>query len=157
MLHNFRSHMLALLLLLPLLAGCATAGFQNLETPHVTLSNVQPMDSMGVFEQHYDVTLRIQNPNNVDLPIDGLNYKVILNDREFARGVSRDRVVIPALGDEIIHVTVTNSPFDWVKQIDRLNSTPNIQPSYKIEGTLFLQGFGGRKLPFSQAGTFAGM
>lgn len=158
MYHNLKRHalfhMLLSLMLLPLLAACTTAGLQDLQSPHVTLSNIAPSDSMTFFEQRYDVALRVQNPNNVPLSVDGLNYTVTLNEREFARGVSRDKISIPALGDEVIHVTVTNSPLDWVKQIDQLNSHPDIKPSYKIEGTLFLQGLGGRRLPFLQSGWF---
>lgn len=154
MLQGYRIAALLWLLSLPLLAACATSGLRDLESPYVTLSNVSPANSMSIFEQRYDVALRVQNPNNVDLPVDGFNYTLILNDREFARGVSRDNVVIPALGEQVIHVTVTNSLLDWVKQIDRLNNNPTLKPSYKVQGTLFLQGLGAQRLPFSQAGTF---
>lgn len=155
MLSEIRAYLvLSFCLLLPLLTACATGHLRNLEEPRVTLVDVVSAEAPGVFEQRYNVTLRIQNPNNVDLPLEGLNYTVFLNDREFARGVSRDHAVVPALGEEVVHVTVTNSPLDWVKQIDRLQSDPALQPSYKVQGALFLQGYGQQRLPFSQSGQF---
>ena len=89
-----------------LVAACA--GLQDVQTPNVTLSNIEPASDMTLFEQRYDVTLRIQNTNNVSLPLSGLSYAVTLNGQEFARGVSRDRVVIPALGEKLVHVTVSS-------------------------------------------------
>lgn len=146
--------MLLTLLWLPLLAACATGGPDGLQSPYVSLSNITPGDSMTFFEQRYEVALRVQNPNNTPLPIAGMNYHVILNDREFARGVSHEETLIPALGEAIVHVTVTSGPLDWLKQIDRLESDPALKPSYKIEGAFFLSGFAVRRVPFSQAGTF---
>ncbi|MCM2343216.1 MAG: LEA type 2 family protein [Alphaproteobacteria bacterium] len=146
--------LLFVVLWLPLLAACASAGFNDLQTPYVQLSNITPGENMTFFEQRYDVALRIQNPNNVALPVAGLNYRVVLNDREFARGVSRDQTLILALGEEIVHVTVTSNPLDWLKQIDRLQSNPDLKPSYEVDGVLFLSGAAGRRLPFAQRGTF---
>lgn len=144
-----------LIVFLPLLlVACASAGLSNLQAPQVSLSNIEPSGSMTFFEQRYDVALRVQNPNNTDLHVTGMNYNVVLNGQDFARGVSRNAVTIPALGEQIIHVTVTNSPLDWVKQIERLNSDPSLQPSYKVNGALFLRGFGNRSLAFSQSGKF---
>lgn len=154
MISRLTLHRYLAVLLLPVLAACATSGLGNLQPPHVTLSNIAPADNMTFFEQRYHVTLRVQNPNNTDLPVDGLNYNVTLNGKEFARGVSQDDVTIPALGEGLVHVTVTSSPFDWVRQIDQLNRNPDLRPSYKVDGSLYLKGLGNRRLPFSQSGTF---
>lgn len=136
-----------------LLAGCS-AGLNNLQTPEVTLSNIAPAAEMTVFEQRYDVTLRVQNPNNVVLPLSGLSYAVTLNDQEFARGVSNEKIAVPALGESLVHVTVTSGPLDWIKQIGHLQANPEINPSYRVEGVLYLDDYSGRKLPFSKAGRF---
>jgi LEA14-like dessication related protein len=136
-----------------MLTACA-AGFTDLQTPNVTLSNIQPAADITVFEQRYDVTLRIQNTNNVALPVSGLSYAVTLNEQEFARGVSNENVVIPALGERLVHVTVTTGPLDWIKQVDHLQSKPETVPTYSITGVLYLEGLPGRKLPFSKSGKF---
>lgn len=154
MISRLKLHHYLAAFLLPLLAACATSGLGNLQSPHVTLSNIAPADNMTFFEQRYHVTLRVQNPNNTALPVDGLNYNVTLNGKEFARGVSQDDVTIPALGEGLVHVTVTSSPFDWVRQIDQLNRNPDLRPSYKVDGNLYLKGIGNSRLPFSQSGTF---
>lgn len=136
------------------LSACASTGVGGLQAPYVSLSNITPAADMTFFEQRYDVALRVQNPNNVDLSVTGLNYRVILNDREFARGVSRDQMKIPALGEKVVHVTVTSGAFDWFKQINRIQSNPDLKPSYKVEGTLHLQGPFSRSLSFENSGSF---
>lgn len=135
------------------LAACA-AGLADLQMPAVTLSNIEPAADMTLFEQKYDVTLRVQNPNDVDLPISGLSYAVTFNDQEFARGVSNEKTVIPALGEGLVRVTMISGALDWIKQINRLQTDPGLNPSYSVSGVLYLEGYAGRKLPFSKSGQF---
>ncbi len=142
------------LLLFPILCLTACSALGPLQTPDVTLSNIEAGKGMTLFEQRYDVTLRIQNPNNADLPVSGLSYAVTLNDQEFARGVSNERIVIPALGEKLVHVTVTSNPLDWINQINQLQANPERSPSYSVSGVLYLEGLAGRELPFSKAGKF---
>jgi LEA14-like dessication related protein len=139
---------------LPILFLLACTALGPLQTPDVTLSNIETGRGMTLFEQRYDVTLRIQNPNNADLKLSGLSYAVTLNDQEFARGVSNERTVIPALGEKLVHVTMTSSPLDWINQINQLQANPELSPSYSVSGVLYLEGFTGRELPFSKAGKF---
>lgn len=142
----------AALLTVLILAACV-AGPGSLQPPNVTLSNVVPASGMTVFEQRYDVTLRIQNPNNAALPVSGLSYAIKLNGQEFARGVSNEHITVPALGDSLMKVTVTSTALDWLRQIERVQTTPDINPSYEVKGVLYLEGYGNNRLPFSQAGS----
>jgi len=135
------------------LAACA-AGLGDLQAPNVTLASIAPAENMTVFEQRSDLTLRIQNTNNVDLPVSGLSYVVTFNGEEFARGVSNERLTVPALGEKLMRVTVTSGPLDWMRQLVRLQGDPALTPSYKVEGILYLDDYAGRKLPFSKTGEF---
>lgn len=135
------------------LSACVTNP-DTLEPPNVTLANIAPAGDMTLFEQRYDVTLRVQNPNDAVLPVKGISYAISLNEQEFARGVSDDAVRIPALGEELVKVTVASSPLDWLRQIGQLQNNPAFSPSYSVQGKLYLQGYGDKVLPFSQAGKF---
>lgn len=140
------------LLLLTFLAACAGTGLGGLEAPNVTLADLRPK-GMTVFEQQYDIALRVQNPNNRPLAINGLNFSVDINGQEFARGVGREKTTIPALGDGIIHITVTSSTFDWLRQLDKLGRNDGKDLSYALKGSLFLDGMGMGRLPFTRSGT----
>lgn len=113
-----------------------------------------PSEEMTVLEQRYDLGLRIQNPNDVPLPVAGMKYALILNGQEFARGVGGEKTVIPALGEGIVHVTVTSGALDWIGQIARLQNAQGSSLSYELAGEIYLQGRPGRPLPFSESGRF---
>ncbi|MCA1804270.1 MAG: hypothetical protein LC646_02710, partial [Xanthomonadaceae bacterium] len=64
---------------------------QKPQAPRVSLVNVQ-LSSMELLEQRYGLTLRIQNPNDFALNIQGLDFEVELNRMPFASGVAAQRV-----------------------------------------------------------------
>ena len=72
------------LLFIAMLSGCAALQ-STIETPHVTLNNLQVID-MTLLEQRYAVTLRVQNPNPIPLPISGMNFQLDINDTELGPG-----------------------------------------------------------------------
>jgi LEA14-like dessication related protein len=55
---------------LVLLAGCAVFG-PKMEAPSVTISELHAKEST-LLEQRFLAKLRIQNPNAIDLPIEGV-------------------------------------------------------------------------------------
>src|SRR5262245_22277308 len=62
--------------------ACSTLP-RNIEPPRMNIVNIAPKD-IAIFEQRYDVQLRIQNPNDADLGIKGLRFDIELNDQQFA-------------------------------------------------------------------------
>ena len=81
---------------LMLSGGCASVG-TSVDTPYITLAGVWLVD-VNLLEQRYRMRLRIQNPNPFSLNIDGLDYRVEINDKEFARGVSNQAFSVPRYG-----------------------------------------------------------
>lgn len=139
-------------LLLALFLSACAAGMTTMEPPNVTLADLRPR-GMTVFEQQYDIALRIQNPNDRALAINGLNFTVDLNGKEFARGVGNEKTIIPAFGDGLIHLTVTSSTFDWIRQLERFGKNQDKDFTYALSGSLYLDNAGGHKLPFTRSGT----
>ena len=144
---KFAPLVIVLSLLMPACASLLTGG---LEAPNVTLVDIRPK-SMTMFDQQYDLSLRVQNTNDKDLALSGLNFALKLNDDEFARGVSRNKVTIPALSDALVHVTVSSSTLDWLQQIQKLDQKKQQGFTYELTGTLYLDSPAGR-LPFSRSG-----
>jgi len=134
---------------LSLLTGCSTGMFgRTAIPPEVHVADLEVVEG-GLFEQRFRVVLRVINPNNFDLPLDGMRFALDLNDRPFARGSTPHGVVIPRLSDATISVDATTSTFDIVRQL--LNADSHEAVTYALEGSAFLGG-SRRELPFRQAG-----
>ena len=117
-----------------LLAACASLGGYR-EQPRVSLVSIQPLD-MTLLEQRYQLSLRILNPNDVELPVSGLSYSVEINDRELAYGVSRQAVTIPALGEAVVGVEVVSSLLGMLRQLQSLDDGKKHGLDYRISGRL---------------------
>lgn len=134
------------------LSGCA--GWQSgTETPHVTLNNIQPLD-MTLLEQRYAVTLRIQNPNPVPLPVSGMNFQLDINDTEFGRGVTNTAVTVPPYGEALVEIRLVSNLMRMFNQIRALESGQGTNLRYRLSGGLNLTSRMG-KLPFEYRGEFA--
>ncbi len=146
---NIRS---ALALFAVLLWGCAGAGLgsRDLEPPEVTLADIS-FRGAGLLEQRLGLVLRLRNPNNVDLPLDGLNVRLEIGGEPFATGLSNENVTIPALTEETVTVEAVSATADLVNQLRAVTGFEDLE--YTIAGTAFLRGEDRRQLPFEREGT----
>jgi LEA14-like dessication related protein len=120
------------------LTGCATLGGLN-EAPRVSLVGIEPVD-IQLFEQRYRVTLRLQNPNDRDITIRGLDYEIVVNERVFARGVSGKPVTIPAWGENTAEVEVVSTLWRVMEQLEELGSRDKPSLDYAISGHVNVDG-----------------
>jgi len=113
--------------------GACAGLMQKLEPPRVSLSGLEP-EEFGLFEQRYLLRLRVQNPNDVELPIAGMDFRLYLNGEEFASGVSDRQVTVPAFGEQLIEARVTSSLAGIIEQLRRMNRTEEQVFSYRLAG-----------------------
>jgi LEA14-like dessication related protein len=85
----------SLLLALLMLNACVSTRF---EAPRLSIVNVG-MVSADVFSQQFRIRLHVQNPNDRELPIKGIEYELFLQGDSFAEGISNQPFVVPALGE----------------------------------------------------------
>jgi LEA14-like dessication related protein len=103
------------LLLVLAAAGCASVS--SLEAPEVRVTSLQMLEPVpGSLEQRFAVGLRLVNPNNRAIAVDGLDFELDLNDRRLARGVTNNPFELPRLGEAETLVVVTTSLFDVLRQ-----------------------------------------
>lgn len=115
-----------------LLAACAGVG--NLEKPQVSLAGLA-LDDFNLFEQRFLVTLRVTNPNDTSVTVDGVDFDLMLNGEHFASGVGRDQVTLPRMGEALVTLKVTTNLGSLWKQIRALQTTH--QPlAYRMTGKL---------------------
>jgi LEA14-like dessication related protein len=140
----------AALALLLTLAGCSSLA-PKIEAPRLTIVRVA-MTSGDIFSQNFLVQLNVQNPNDRELPIKGIDYKLFLQGDSFAEGVSARPFVVPALGETDFDMTVrTNFVSSVGRLLTRLNGKTTVE--YIIEGKVLLQSGMVRNIPFQESGT----
>jgi LEA14-like dessication related protein len=132
-----------------LFSGCALA--PKLETPRLNLVSIQ-MTSADMFNQQFIVRMNVQNPNDRDLPVNGIDYKIFLEGDRFAEGMSSVPFVIPALGEKEFDLPVrTNFVSSLGRLLSRLNGKRQVH--YVIEGKVMTKLGIIHKVPFSESGT----
>jgi LEA14-like dessication related protein len=134
-----------------LLGACSTLP-TNLIAPKVDLVGIQMM-STDMFAQKFRVRVKVENPNDLELPVKGLEYQILLMGDSFAEGNSTDRFVLPANGEAEFDMIVTTN---FVSSLDRLISRvgggklENLD--YEISGDVLLEKGMVRKIPFAHHG-----
>ena len=133
-----------------LLAACATVP-PDIEPPKISIANIAPKD-FAIFEQRFDVQLRIQNPNEKDLGINGIRFDIDLNEKEFANGMSGEKVAIPRFGSQVMNVEVITGISSFLRQVQELNKAGAGKIRYRLKGTAFVDAPSSFKLPFDEKG-----
>lgn len=138
-----------------LLAAAALAACVGLptgaEAPSVTIADFG-VGSVSLFEQQFNLKLRIQNPNSAELKIDGIAFEVEINDEPFAKGVGNQPLAVPRFSSAFMPVEAVSSLGSLLRQFANAagDGKPGIR--YRIKGTLSVGG--GVRIPFDRRGDF---
>lgn len=130
--------------------GCSALR-PDLKAPRLALIAVA-MTSADIFNQQFLVRMNVENPNDRELPIKGLDYKLFLEGDGFARGSLNKPFVVPANGEIDFDITVRTN---FVSGVGRLLSRLNgrTQVNYSVEGTLLTDIRFLKKIPFNETGS----
>lgn len=138
-------------LAMSLLVSCKTMS-EPMEEPIVHLSDLRVRD-VQLFEQRYTLALRVENPNPQELPVNGLSYRVLLNNVELGRGASRQSVTIPPYGESVIEVDVVSNTLSLLPRVRDIASGAVNAMRVSITGNMNLANRAA-PLPFSFQGDF---
>ncbi len=145
---------LAAILLSLGLAGCAH--LMQLEAPDVQLTRLEILEpTPGALEQRFAVGLRLINPNNRAIKLNGLDFELEVNGQRLARGVSDRPFELPRLGDAETSVIVTTSLYDVLRQAVLLGDRRTTALDYRLRGRLHLGVGLLRSLPFDHRGSLS--
>ncbi len=137
---------LAGLLAVAILPGCASWLMKG-EPPEVLVSNVTPLEA-SAFEQRLQVDLRIRNPNDFDLAVTGIDFRLDLNGNRLARGLGNKELIVPRLSDAVTSVETSTSTLQVVRQLLSFSGDQSL--TYHVTGVLHTKD---GRLPFDNSGT----
>lgn len=138
-----------------LLIAVALSGYgllvPRLQTPRLSIVDVE-VRKANLLEQQLRVRVRVENPNDRSLPVQGLSYTVYLGGQEFATGLSDASFVVPALGTAEFNMDVTANA---AGALFAILSRPRGQGiDYRMKGRVELTHGWLRSIPFEESGAF---
>ena len=123
--------LLAGVLALLALAGCAGIGLGNVfREPDVDVVGAE-LTRTGISGADILFEFEVDNPNGVALVLDGLDYRLRLNDRPLLDGRQDKRTEIGANAESRVNLPVSIQYDDIVRALETLND--NDRPSYELQ------------------------
>jgi LEA14-like dessication related protein len=130
-------------------AGCASQF--KFEAPKLSVVSMK-VQSADIFSQRLQVRMRVQNPNDRELPVKGISYRIEVNDSELAQGLADAPFVVPAMGEAEFDVQVTANLASALSQLlSRRGSSDTIE--YRLVGNVALSSGFLRHIPFDEHGS----
>ena len=127
-------------------AGCSSGLFGLAEKPKANLVRVFPRGT-NLMGTTLIFVVNVENPNNQDIKVKSVAYKVFLSGKEFSQGATEKEILVPGKQSAEIEVPLA------VRYQDLLNSLGDIimanEVAYKIEGTAKLSFI---NIPFNKEG-----
>jgi len=143
---------LLILLLAFGLAACSGLPF-NAVAPKVSVAEVN-IKRLGLFEQRFDVGLRVSNPNDFDLTIEALEFELEVNGHPFASGLSQTSTWIAATSSTLLRLDAITQSKDLIRQIEALSpESLKVGVPYRIRGRLKTDR-SRNWVPFDRAGVY---
>jgi LEA14-like dessication related protein len=142
----------AALLAALVLGGCAALA-PHFEPPRLFLVHVEVKDAT-LGEQHFRVRMRVENPNDRELPVRGIDYTIRLGGEDFGAGSSVSAFTVPAHGEaEFELLMTTNLATTLWKVLPRLRDSS--QPlEYRLVGKVSTGLAFLHTIPFDERGSF---
>ena len=148
---NALQNILVALIAGAVLAGCAGVPTGEMAPPSVTIADFG-VGSASLFEQQFNLKLRIQNPNPEDFRVDGVAFDLEINGEPFAKGVGNQALTVPRYGSGFMPVEAVSSLGGVVKQFSRIVQGDGPVFTYRIKGSLSVAS--GTRIPFDRSGEF---
>lgn len=129
-------------------AGTATL----IDSPSVNLTSVELADvSLG--RQTFHLGFDVDNPNPFPLPIQAVEYRVILDEEKFAGGATEGSFTVPARGHDDFTISVDLDMLSTATHLSALlRGGMREAVRYELQGSLTVDIPFTKPLPFSSTG-----
>lgn len=117
-----------------LLSGCSSLGSRD--PLNIDVAGIEPLPGQGM-EVRFNLTLRVQNPNDSAIDYDGIALEMEINDQPLATGVSDQKGQVPRFGESLIKVPLSISAYSMLRQAMGASSLqPGQKVNYELRGKL---------------------
>jgi LEA14-like dessication related protein len=107
---------------------------------------------MRLMEQTFLIDLRIQNPTERDLDINGLVFDLEINGQPFASGVSNQNATIEGLSSQIVQIEAYTGIGSILRQLSKATKEGYASGfKYRLKGAIH-SGSPSLRLPFDKTG-----
>jgi len=136
-----------------LLSGCSLLT-PKFERPNLSVVGIQMLDG-NFFQQNFLVRLKLQNPNDRALPVNGLGADLTIAGEPFATGVSNRAFTVGAYGETEFEMTVSaNMAVGLLKLLARGDKQLD-SIDYELNGKVSIDLPFMRSIPFHQRGAYS--
>jgi LEA14-like dessication related protein len=122
----------------------------KLETPTLSVVSVQVLKS-DLWHQELKLRMRVQNPNDRVLPVEGLVYELDVAGQALAHGMAGDSFVVPPRGEAEFDMSVSANMASVLMKVLSQGGNP---VDYRLKGKIALSSGLWRSIPFDEQGTF---
>ncbi len=135
MLGRWRTFQLFTLMLTLSLGGCASWFSDDSVDPAVHLVNVEVVRAK-LLEQKFILHFRIDNPNDSDLTVRGLEYRIHLDDLLLAEGEHEHWFTVGPKRSAYFKVPIRTNLWPQVKEVVKMLKNSNQPIPYRLEGEM---------------------
>ena len=131
------------------ISGCAALQ-EFIQPPSVRVSGVR-LANVSFEQLGLDIDLSVRNPNTFGFSLDGFDYSMSIEGKEFLSGTQEKQLLINAKNSQIIELPLSIN----LRELHALSQSVRNQDSlsYRITGHLFPSGvFSGTRIPFDHGG-----
>ncbi len=126
----------------------------EIDDPRIELVSIKPLPTQS-FEQRFEIGLKILNPNNRELAINGIAFDLRVDGFNLVSGVAADLPAVPAYGEQYASVEAGTNLINGLRFIEQFLSKPKNVISYELEATLDISGLLVPKVRVSYDGELA--
>lgn len=142
---------LCLVLIVTLSAGCASLR-TDLEAPNVVLESLEVVSAEGL-SQRFNLGLRMSNPNDRPLKINGISYNLAVNGHKLVSGVGKDIPEVAAFSEVAFDVQASTNMFEALRLLNKLlGSDASGALDYRLQADIAVAGLP-RRLSVTESGT----
>lgn len=117
------------------LGGCASWFTDDSLDPAVHLVKVEVVRAK-LLEQKFILHFRIDNPNDSDLTVRGLEYRIHLADMLLAEGEHEHWITVNPKSSAFYNVPIRTNLWPKVKDVVKMLKNPHQQIPYRLEGEM---------------------
>lgn len=131
--------------------GCTSLTRSFLKDPELKVLAVKTT-GVSASDISVDILVNIQNPNQIELNLDSMNYKLNVAGETVVDGLFNNGIVVPAEGQQNITIPV-KFRFNSIGTILSGIMQKTLRKEYELSGQAQMGGFfKGVSIPFSQKG-----